>query len=91
MIEGDILTQVRLDVDDYTLKVLDVVKGKFGLKNRSDALKVFAQEEGEKYVEPEFNEEYLKELDTMYENHKKKYGFRSMTLEELDKILGLDE
>jgi len=28
--------QSRLEMDEYTARVLDVVKGKFGLKNRSE-------------------------------------------------------
>lgn len=86
--KGDFMTQVRLELDNYTLRVLDVIKGKFGLKNRTQAIQKFALEEGHKYVEPEVREEFIKELDAIYEEHKKK-GFKSMTLEELDEILGL--
>lgn len=65
------MTQVRLELDEYTLRVLDVVKGKFGLKNRADALKRFVNEYGNDYVEPIFNEEYLNELNSIVDNHKK--------------------
>ena len=60
--KGDDMTQIRLDVDEYTLRVLDVVKGKFGLSNRSEALNKFAIEYGAEYVEPMPNEKFLKEL-----------------------------
>ncbi len=85
------MTQARFELDDYTIRVLDVVKGKFGLKNRSDALKRIAKEVGEEYIEPEPNIMYLKELDAEYAEHKKKHGRRSMSEEELDRLLGLDE
>jgi len=76
-------------MDDYTARVLDVIKGKFGLKNRSEALKKLALEAGNDYIELAPNEMVLKELDAIYENHKKKYGKRSMNDSELRKLLGL--
>lgn len=83
------MTQIRLEVDNYTKKVLDVVKGKHGLKNRDAALKKFVELHGENYVEKEPNELFLKELDEKYERHIKKYGTKSMSEEELDELLGL--
>ena len=68
------MIQARLQIDDYTARVLDVVKGKFGLKNRSEALKKLALECGEEYVKPQPSELVLKEIDAIYEGHKKKYG-----------------
>ena len=76
-------------MDDYTARVLDVIKGKFGLKNRSDALKKLALEAGNDYIELAPNEMVLKELDAIFENHKKKHGNRKMNNAELRKILGL--
>ena len=85
------MTQVRLDIDEYTVRVLDVVKGKFGLKNRSEALKRFAHTYGEKYVLPPVNESVLRELDNLHDKHIKKYGYRGMSEEELDKLLMFKE
>lgn len=87
--KGDFMTQVRFELDEYTLRVLDVIKGKFGLKNRTQAIQKFAQEEGHKYVEPEVREEFIKELNKICDEHIKEHGFKTMTEEELDKILGL--
>ena len=83
------MVETRLNIDDYTSRVLDVVKGKFGLKNRSEALKKMAMQVGHEYLEPIPNEMALKELDEIYESHKKKYGNRSMTDKELKKLLNL--
>ena len=83
------MIQTRLEIDDYTARGLDVIKGKFGLKNRSEALKKLALEAGNEYIELIPNEMVLKELDEIYENHKKKYGNKSMTNKELKKLLGL--
>jgi len=83
------MIQSRLEMDDYTVRVLDVVKGKFGLKNRSEALQKLALEAGSEYVEAAPNEMVLRELDAIYESHKKKYGKKTMSDSELKKLLGL--
>jgi len=81
--------QARFQLDDYTVRVLDVVKGKFGLKNRDEALKKLALEVGGAYVEPMPNETVLKEIDAVYEEHKKNYSNRKMTNEELKRLLNV--
>ena len=83
------MRQARINLDEYTTRVLDVVKGKYGLKNREDALNKFVREFGEEFVEPQVNEKYLEELDELVENHEKKYKNRTMSLEELDQLLEL--
>lgn len=81
--------QFRAEIDDYTSRVLGVVKEKFGLKDKSDALNKFAEMFGGDFVEKEVNEEFVAEvLDTVREHHKK-YPKRRMTLKELDKITGI--
>lgn len=83
------MTEARLEIDDYTARVLDVVKGKHGLKNRNEALKKLVEEHGSAYVEMQPNEKTMEELDKIYEAHRKKYGNRAMTDKELKKLLGL--
>ena len=84
------MTQSRLELDNHTLKVLDVIKGKYGLKNRSEALTKLAKDTGEKYVSQISNELVLRELDEVYETHKKENSNRTMSLEELDNLLDLE-
>jgi hypothetical protein len=81
--------QARFEMDDYTVRVLDVIKGKYGLKNRDEALKRLVLENGDKYVDPVPNEMVLRELDVIYEGHKKKYGNKTMDDVELKKLLRL--
>lgn len=83
------MTQIRLEVKDYTLRVLDVIKGKFGLKNRDSALDKFMELYGEEYLEPQIDESVLKEIDEVYESHMKRKDRKNMTLKELDSLLGL--
>ena len=81
--------QSRLEMDEYTARVLDVVKGKFGLKNISEALNRLTKECGSIYVDPQPNELALRELDVIYEDHKKKHGDRKMNDKELKVLLGI--
>jgi hypothetical protein len=69
-------------MDDYTARVLDVIKGKCGLKNRSEALHKLALEAGNEYIEPVPNEMVLKELDEMYDQ-------ATMRGEEADALIDL--
>jgi hypothetical protein len=78
-----------MEIDNYTARVLDVIKGKFGLKNRGEALKKLALEAGDKYIELAPNETTLKEIDDIYESHKHKHGKRTIDDGELKKLLGL--
>jgi hypothetical protein len=85
------MPEIRLEIDDYTTRVLDVIKGKFGLKNRSEALNRFALEKGNEYLEKKPNEMVLREIDAEYNSHMKKHGYRSMTKDKLNDILGLKD
>ncbi len=85
------MTQIsfRAEINEYTNRVLGVIKEKYGLKTKSEALNIFALQYGEKYVEKEIKEELIREVQEIATKHDKKYPKRIMTLEELDKICGL--
>ncbi|MCF7900762.1 DUF2683 family protein [Candidatus Woesearchaeota archaeon] len=89
MTKGDLLTQARFELTDYSTRVLDVFKGKNGLKNREEALNKFIEERGQDLVAPEINEELLIELDNILKKHKKKYPNRTMSEKELNELLEL--
>lgn len=83
------MIEARFKMDDYSKRVLDVIKGKYGLSNRNEALKQLIELEGYKYVEPLPNESVLKEIDSEYEEHKKKHPNRKMKDNELRRILNV--
>ena len=87
---GDEMTQVRLELGDYSLRVIDVVKGKHGLKNRSDALKLFVREQGLQYMQPEIKlpDAELAEVDEIIADAKEN-GAVKMSLSELKNHMGL--
>jgi hypothetical protein len=84
------MTQIsfRAEIDEYTNRVLGVIKEKYGLKTKSEALNVFALQYGEEYVGREIKEELIKEIRQIEANWKKNPG-KPMTLAELDKLTGV--
>lgn len=74
---------VNLVVDDYTNRVLGVIKEKYGLKDKGEALCTFADMYGDDFVEREVKEDAAKRILEIHNKHMKKYGFKSMTDQEL--------
>ncbi len=67
--------------------MLGVIKEKYGLKDKAEALNKFAEMFGEEFVERDVDEKLLKEMIKECEawETKSKFG-RKMTLEELDRL-----
>lgn len=80
---------LRAEIDDYTNRVLGVVKEKFGLRDKSEALNKFAEMYGEEFVEREVREEFIVDVLKSLVEHKRKHPDRRMTLAELDKLSGV--
>jgi len=78
---------MNIKVKDYTNRVLGVVKEKYGLRDKGDALDKFAEMYGEEFVEPEVKEEIIREVIESCNRHIKKYGFRSRSVKDLRKII----
>ena len=78
----------RLIVNDYTNKVLNVIKARFSLKDKSEALNRFAEIYGGDVVEKEANDKYIKKILEIDERHMKKYAYKKMSIKELDKLCG---
>ncbi|MDD4250793.1 MAG: DUF2683 family protein [Candidatus ainarchaeum sp.] len=77
---------MNLKAEEYTNRVLGVIKEKYGLNDKSQALNKFAQMFGEEFVEREVKEEIIKEVIASCDRHIKKYGFKTMTTKELDDL-----
>ena len=84
------MTSMSITVNEYTNRVLGVIKEKFGLKDKAEALDKFAEIFGEEFVEKEVKDEIIQEIIKDCDNHIKKYGYRKMSLKELDKLCGLE-
>jgi len=77
---------MNLKAEDYTNRVLGVVKEKYGLNDKSQALNKFAEMFGEEFVDQEVKEDVIKEIIASCDRHIKKYGFKTMTTKELDQL-----
>lgn len=79
----------RLTLNDYSNKVLNIIKIKFDLNNKSEALNKFINLFGEEIVEKQANDEYVKKLINIEKEHLKKYNSKNMSLKELDELCGV--
>ncbi len=77
---------VNLSIDDYSNRVLGVVKEKYGLHDKGEALIKIAHSYGHDLVEEEVREDVVKEMIEIHNAHIKKYGHKSMTKKELDEL-----
>lgn len=78
----------RARIDEYSNRVLGVVKEKYGLKDKSQALNKFIEMYGEGFIEKEAKEEFISEVINIVMEHHKKHPKRKMSLEELDNLIG---
>ncbi len=79
----------RLTINDYSNKVLNMIKIKFDLNDKSEALNKFINLFGENIVEKQANDEYIKKIIKIEKSHLKKNETKTMSLEELDKLCGI--
>ena len=81
------MVYARITLSDYANKVLNVVKGKFGLQDKSEAINRFIEMYGEDLVEKEANDTYIKKVLEMEKEHLRKHGNRKMSLRQLDALI----
>ncbi len=84
------MVSAQVDLNDYTNWVLKVIKAKFNLRDKSEAINKFAEIYGDELVEKEANDQYVKKVLEISNRHMKKYGNRKMTLKELDALCEMD-
>ncbi|MDO8624604.1 MAG: DUF2683 family protein [Candidatus Diapherotrites archaeon] len=77
---------MNVKVKDYTSRVIGVVKEKYGLRDKGEALDKFAQMYGDEFVDREIKDEVVREVIESTERHIKKYGFRSRSVAEMRKL-----
>jgi len=80
------MISARVELDDYANRVLGIIKIKFGLRDKSEALNKFIEIYGEEIMEKQASEEYIKKVIEITKKHFEKYRNKKMTLQELDKL-----
>lgn len=56
------MVQNIIEIGEREDRVLNIVKAKFGLKNKSEAVAIITQTYEENFLEPELRPEYLEKL-----------------------------
>jgi endonuclease IV len=57
------MVQAIITLDKNADRVVNVVKGKYGLKNKSEALQHIIEEYENNFLEPELRPEYIEKLE----------------------------
>ncbi|MBI2134320.1 DUF2683 family protein [Candidatus Woesearchaeota archaeon] len=76
------MIQAIVKIGDHEDMVLNVIKGKFGFSNKSEAINFVIKRFEEELLEPELRPEYAKKLDRI----KKGRHIKFSSIEELRKI-----
>ncbi len=82
------MVDARVELKEYSNRVISVVKAKYGLRDKSEALNRFIETYGPEEVEPEVKDSYLKKILKIEEEHYKKHPNRRMNARELDDLFG---
>ena len=77
------MVQAIINLGDKEDRILNIVKGKFGLKNKSEAINLIIDEFEENLLEPELRPEFVEKLKRI--DKEKGIPFRDM--DELRKII----
>lgn len=77
----------RVSLSGYANHVLAVVKAKYELRDKSQAMNKFFEIYGCNEVEPKVKESYVKKLLKIEKEHFRKHGYRKMSTKELDRLV----
>ena len=80
------MIDARVKLNNYTDRVLGVIKAKYDLKDKTQALNKFVEIYGVNEVEPEIDSKYLDKLDVIEKNHLNKKKLTKMSISKLDKM-----
>lgn len=56
------MVQAIITLNEHEDRILNIVKGKFGLKNKSDAVSLIIDKFEEEFIEPELKPEYVEKI-----------------------------
>jgi hypothetical protein len=77
------MIDARIKINEYTNRVFGVVKAKYGLKDKSDAINKFVKLYGHNEIGEKINDTYIQKLNDIEKKHIKKYGYKNMKNKEL--------
>jgi len=68
------MVQAVVNLDEHDARVLNVVKGKYGLKNKSEAISQMIKQYEAAFLEPEIRPEYIAKLDKITKGKTRKFS-----------------
>ena len=78
------MVKATIEIPDNENRVLNIVKGQHGLKNKEQAITMIIKLYGEEMLEPELRPEFIKEMKRI----EKQKGIPFKNIEELRKLTG---
>jgi len=75
------MVQAMINIEEHTNRVLNIVKAKFGLKDKSEAINLVVSEYEGNILEPELRPEYVKKLKNIMKG-------KHISREEFEKAVG---
>jgi hypothetical protein len=73
------MTQALVKLEEHEDRILNIVKGKYGFRNKSDAIRFVIGKFEEELLEPELRPEYVEKLEKI----KRQQGHRFRSMAEL--------
>ncbi|MBD3310850.1 DUF2683 domain-containing protein [Candidatus Woesearchaeota archaeon] len=77
------MVQAIINIEDHTNRVLNIVKAKFGLKDKSEAINLMVEQYEQEILEPELRPEYVEKLKRI----DKQEGIRFKSIADLRKSI----
>ncbi len=77
------MVQAMININEDVNRVLNIVKAKFGLKDKSEAINLVVKEYEEEVLEPELRPEYLEKLEKI----ERQKGIPFKNIAELKKLI----
>ena len=77
------MVQAVININEHANRVLNIVKAKHGLKDKSQAINLVVDEYEKNFLEPELRPEYLEKLNKI----QKERGIPFKNIRELRKII----
>ena len=77
------MVQAVINLNEKEDRILNIVKGKFGLKNKSEAINLIINEYEQEFLEPELKPEFVERLERL----EKQKGIPFKNIAELREIV----
>lgn len=77
------MVQAVINLGEYEDRILMIIKGKFGFKNKSDAINFVIDKFEEEFIEPELKPEFVKKIKRI----EKEKGIKFKDIDELRAII----